>query len=975
MICAVHYLSIDAIDTAAVPLRVRCDRSPVSPSSIRRARFIRRLRDPILASGYPTESEEGLPVPSQRHYYACLNSNWRERAHCRHDSAQGAARPATAHRTGLRELQTAEAKGEYKWAFHINPINLCSSACIRYQRKFTCIYIDRDASSPPDGRPTKKRALEEEGDHDSQAPNDQSAGNTPSNDRPNQFLDSHPGPSVANHSAHFNPTPVNPSLRDVKHEENHFQPQDEQPTVEGAAASLQQFAAELPAEDQPPLMSRGTTASAPDEEAVVYTQTRMLQDPTGRLLYVGDAATLSFLQLVRMMVESVAGPSTFTDDPRRHKIVEGQFSLPPGARHTQLLPDQNTAQVLVEAFFINTHGFLQMFERQKFLDDLERCYSDPLSTEPSWLCLLNLVFAIGLTMATPLSGSPDALIIEKLRSEHLDRAEVFYLNAKNLSDPMTGLEDQDFWSVQALLLMSVYMLAKSKRNTAFALLGMAVRSANALGLHREETMAIFNPEEQAARRNLWRSLFVVDRLLSCSLGRPTAISEDDCSGDTLRPTDRPQDNTLNPSCLPHATFNKTGATALEAAVRSCSVIGVILRKVYQQRKISTRLAQEIADVCKTWPRALPSFLHWRQAASASPSQGVAILHVNLFYCHSIILLTRPFFLYILNLETQRQSGQATTGHRAPRPFLRMEKFSEACVIASTHTILLVQNAFDAGYLSRRNPAVIYFLFAAALVILANEFAGLYRVDASDTCIVNAVTIMGYCAESDQQASRLVYILSTFRDAVAHQRIRRRQDQSEMGNLPSISSQLYGVPISNQQQVQGGIRMTHHVNTAPRLHQLPVHIYPGMQTAPLPTNSPTPQTQPPNHQSHPQHQTPHSMSVHLSPIQHPPAPASNTESHSLNPELSKPSSLANALDLSALEATRVPSVYSEEGSGPDEHIDFDALWAWPSNTPALGSPRVPGDGGMNNGLIERVQGVSDSVVPLFGVVHNEAPNLN
>jgi hypothetical protein len=43
----------------------------------------------------------------------------------------------------------------------------------------------------------------------------------------------------------------------------------------------------------------------------------------------------------------------------------------------------------------------------------------------------------------------------------------------------------------------------------------------------------------------------------------------------------------------------------------------------------------------------------------------------------------------------------------------MEKFSEACVIASTHTILLVQNAFDAGYLSRRNPAVIYFLFAAS----------------------------------------------------------------------------------------------------------------------------------------------------------------------------------------------------------------------------------------------------------------------
>lgn len=664
------------------------------------------------------------------------------------------------------------------------------------------------------------------------------------------------------------------------------------------------------------------------------------------------------------MVENATGPSPFTNDPRRHKIVEGLYSLPPGARHTQLLPDQQTARVLVDAFFINTHGLLQVFERHHFLEELERCYSDPLSTEPSWLCLLNLVFAIGLTMATPLSGSPEALIIDKLRSEHLDRAEVFYLNAKSLNDPMNGLEDQDFWSVQALLLMSVYMLAKSKRNTAFALVGMAARSAQALGLHREETMVIFGPEEQRARKNLWRSLFVIDRLLSCSLGRPTAISETDCSGDALHPADASLEGAFSSNGSADNTFSITGTYALEAAVRSCSAIGLILKKVYQQRKITTRLAQEIADICKTWPRALPTVLHWRQASSATASQGVAILHVNLFYCHSIILLTRPFFLYILNLETQRQVSQASTGNRAPRPYLRMEKFSEACVIASSHTILLVQNAFDAGYLSRRNPAVIYFLFAAALVVLANEFAGLYRVDAPDTCIANSINVMSYCAESDQQASRLVYILCSFRDVVTQQRIRRKQNQTDNSNLPSISSQLYGVPISNQQQVTGVIPGQDPNNLTPRLHQVPVHIYPGMQTAPL--NEPTSSFQP---SAQSQTSAPPNLSVHLSPIQNPQATTSGMETYAMEAR-SKPPSLSSVLDLSGLDATRVPSLYSEESVG-DEHIDFDALWAWPSNTPALGTPRVSGDGGMGDGLIDRVQGVSDSAVPLFGVMRNES----
>jgi hypothetical protein len=715
---------------------------------------------------------------------------------------------------------------------------------------------------------------------------------------------------------------------------------------------------------------------SPDDVAEFPCQSRMLQDPTGRVLYIGDSATLSFLQILRMMVETVAGSSPFTNDPRRHKIVEGQFSLPVGYRLTHLLPDAQTARVLVDAFFINTHGLLQVFNRDDFFQKLEQCYFDPLSMESSWLCILNLVFAIGLTMATPLSGSPEALIIDKLRSEHLDRAESFYLTAKNLNDPLTGLEDQDFWSVQALLLMSFWMLAKSKRNTAFALLGMAARSALALGLHREETMVIFSPEEQILRKDLWRSIYVIDQFLSCSLGRPTAISEDDCSGDTLHPPESNREQPWHFSPKTVYDYNETGAQALEATVRSCSVIGTILRKVYQKRRISTRLAQELSDVCKTWPRSLTPILQWRQAATASPSQGVAILHVNLFYCHSIILLTRPFLLYILNKETQRHVEQPRT--RGPRPFIRMEKFSEACVIASVHTILLVQNAFEAGYLSRRNPTVIYFLFAATLVILASDFAGLYQIELTDNCVTNAINVMNYCAESDPQASRLCYILSTFRDVVAQQRLERKHSQANESTLPSIASQLYGTQMP-QQQHQGPAQPANPLAPTAHLHQVPVHIYPGMHTAPL--HDPTlPHQLPDRHQptylqnqhqeQHqpglPQHQHPHQQPSHPSTFPQPEDfPVHLTPITSISTPTfaspSKPPSLSTMLDLSALEATSVPSLHSEE-SGLDDQIDFDALWAWPSR---VGSPGL-GETGGESGAGERLQGLRDSVVPMFGV---------
>ena len=236
-----------------------------------------------------------------------------------------------------------------------------------------------------------------------------------------------------------------------------------------AAPSRQQLTQRVD-EEAAPRMSRGSTHSG-DEEAIVYSQTRMLQDPTGRVLYIGDSGTLSYLQLIRMMVENVSGPSPFTTDPRRHKIIESSLSLPSQFRPTHLLPDKTTAHILADAFFVNTQGFIHIFEREDFFISLNMCYDNPLGCHPEYLCLKNLVFAIGLMLATPRPGTNEAIIIEALRSEPYDRSEVFFQNAKSLNDPLNGFEDADFWSIQALLLMAIYMLCKSKRNTAFALLG------------------------------------------------------------------------------------------------------------------------------------------------------------------------------------------------------------------------------------------------------------------------------------------------------------------------------------------------------------------------------------------------------------------------------------------------------------------------------------------------------------------------
>ncbi|KAI1808443.1 fungal-specific transcription factor domain-containing protein [Daldinia bambusicola] len=515
--------------------------------------------------------------------------------------------------------------------------------------------------------------------------------------------------------------------------------------------------------------SRISNVSGAADEFTVMFLPRMLQDKTGRLQYVGESGSLAYLQLIRIIVESVYGPSSFTDDPERHNFVENRIELPSGTRPTGVLPDRKTADILVESFFTNTSGLVEVFHKADFLQQVEECYSDPLNTSSVDLCLLNLVFAIGLVIARPLQGTNEATVIQGLHSEPANRAELFFRNAKT-HGPDSGFEDADFWSIQALILMSLYTLSISNRNASHAYHGMAVRSAQALGLHREESMPVFKPHVIRLRRNVWKTLFVLDRILAASLGRPITISLEDCSEYVL-------DHSIGTTTDEHMMSETTDPEALDAAVNSCYIIGLTLKKIYAERKASTLAAQGIADRLEDWERQLHGNLHCQRLIDASidSAQAIASLHINLLHCHSVLLLTRPFFLYLLKMGCDDLSRSSK---KSPHVSSRLDKFSQACVEASQRTIVLARAALDAEYLPQCNPFVIYFVFSAALIILSNEFASLYRNPDADKSISSALIILQYCKEMDAQAERVLDIIENF-----HRANMEKQDTAKKIHLP------------------------------------------------------------------------------------------------------------------------------------------------------------------------------------------------
>ncbi|KAL1897713.1 hypothetical protein Sste5346_004021 [Sporothrix stenoceras] len=526
--------------------------------------------------------------------------------------------------------------------------------------------------------------------------------------------------------------------------------------------------------------TRASSTSGHEEEAILLQTTRMLQDQKGRLLYIGDSATLSFLHLFRLMVESISGQSSFTIDPRKESIVENVVSLPSYVRPPSMLPDRQTADVLVESFFINTSSIVEVFDRRAFLAELERCYANPLMASTHFLCHLFLSFAIGLVMATPDAGTVEANAMRPLLDLPYDQAELFFRTAKVMDDPLEGVEDADFWSVQAQLLMSVYMLAVSKRNAAFTYHGIAVRSAIALGLHREETMVNFTPSEVLLRRNIWKSLYVLDRFIAASLGRPPAISDNDCTDVALKdgmmiPQIAPIGSLELPSAVGQGNANTGGLApappssssssihasttgrcskkinnfGFDASVRGCRIIGIILKKMYARRRVSSRATTDIIRQCSGWVKEMNEGLRWQRTVEATAAlnagkithiphaQSIAILHTNLFYCHAVILLTRPFFLFLIQADRRSHAspgslgnffgtlnkagsrsgisrvsganrstgGFPSSGRYSPTLRTRTERFAENCVTASYHTIAMISQALETKYLPQRDPFI------------------------------------------------------------------------------------------------------------------------------------------------------------------------------------------------------------------------------------------------------------------------------
>ena len=499
------------------------------------------------------------------------------------------------------------------------------------------------------------------------------------------------------------------------------------------------------------------------------------------LVYIGDSASLSFLQTVRRIVKSSIGECPLTTDNLRHQLIETS----PNIANTEAtiiptLPDLNEALALVREYAVAVSGALDLFDEAYISHNIRAWLGDPISSGWTDCCIFHLVLALGAQARA-----------RDYRDDWL--AELHFAYGRDLA--MKHLvDDPSLITVQAFSLITWYMVTASRRYGATMNLGFAVQAAYALGIHRHEANVSFGAVTAKSRERAWKTLRICDLFLSASMGRPSITSRIDAN-----------------IPIGYSSLTDPSDRLASAMTRICLIFERILSEVYTHHTISLELAASISEQHRVWTEALPEMLEADDLSAEeiagpvelSKTLGSAI--VVMAYHYSIILLTRPFLTFEVNRYIRKEGRRAEKPGSGPNITI----YSDACVTSAINGIRLAYDMLSYDKMPKRHSLIVNSVFISALVLGLAYFGDYHcRGWALDQGLEQATCVLQRFGLNSPQPARYQQILEHLRSAAIEykdrqQEIKMKSYNQQVNNVfGNVSAQLDRGRISTMRPTMG-----------------------------------------------------------------------------------------------------------------------------------------------------------------------------
>ncbi|KAF2686284.1 hypothetical protein K458DRAFT_210405 [Lentithecium fluviatile CBS 122367] len=465
----------------------------------------------------------------------------------------------------------------------------------------------------------------------------------------------------------------------------------------------------------PPLPNTPSHAEATYADEAEATEGRLLFDIDGNVRFLGETSGATFLDLLKHFMLTLV-PLTFAPGPGLTAPEDGSIfvasigqyqtfdSRPlkdPGELVDPLWLPSRTEMTLMlaELCYHIQHGngdfasggiyYWGDINNVPAAVTLAPSQFDAINSDSyRYLAFHHVCFALASQIATPT-----------LQHEE-DPGNAYFKRARMLIGNPLDTVRFTLRDVPVLALMGFYLIELNRRDAAYLYVSLAIHIAITHGAFRHYV-------DEGSKRIFW-TLYVLDRWLSCLMGRPPTLIEE-----AIR-LPLPADVPSMPPCA-----------GLLAHVQLARISGYVVCETFKiapREQKATGLTHDIdkaMDMLKEWLVNLPLTLQMSpDALSIDPP--CCTLHMA--YNQLVLVATRPIFLVAVKRAVAERYIQSGNWRLEKHP---QYKHIQACSAAAHYNICLAQWMVQLYSSRRLLQAGLHFVFNAAVILLLNRILRAY----------------------------------------------------------------------------------------------------------------------------------------------------------------------------------------------------------------------------------------------------------
>ncbi|KAM0426440.1 hypothetical protein ACHAPT_008131 [Fusarium lateritium] len=329
-------------------------------------------------------------------------------------------------------------------------------------------------------------------------------------------------------------------------------------------------------------------------------------------------------------------------------------------------------------------------------------------------------------------------------------------------------------TVRLFILMAYYMLGARRKTTAVIYLGVASKAAMMLGFHELGNWDDVQDPSKPTSQQVWKSLQILDTLLSCLVGTTGGPPEIHAVGQIQESTK-----------MRDLGFNTT--------LKGCVLLAELNQRQRQGMRVDISGAEEILEKLQVFGKDVSRDLSplgelgQLPCTSEARQDNLAKFHASCLYYLGVALVTRPFLMFTLRHRLYSASIEDTKHPVDPR----IPRLAQACVVSAKYLVAACKNLTACDNLFANMWLVQLWSLMGGLTLGFAILSGETGQDLKDG-FDNAAEILSTLEHPNPGGGQMYNAMRTFEDVINRQQEqqadeRRRAALQYVDQLATIGS--------------------------------------------------------------------------------------------------------------------------------------------------------------------------------------------